>query len=343
MKKKCTPENNAIKIKTPVECALPIVPVVDGCVDPFTYLWNTAVNQALLDSTLSVVDHFNALLINGQILSNATNVCCPDCVTNPIYSLSNLDSFTILAQSLNWFNGPEAPCCISVQSSIGAYNKFIGKWNTEQPPCCTTDFESCLNKFSNIIDVNQLLNLGVIEANGYSGNTLLCKIYELFINTPEDLLGGITLTEAFASILQNGFVSYCCDCNVIIGSIEQFLKWWEATDGCETLNQTIPVYSQVLDFGATSQFNSINYKCNGTTVQSCYSPGGETNIPDLVTLFNSAPTTTPACPNPAFCYCWSNYGVYFDNGDGRIRCEMPVAIYNSLCPTGTLTLEVILD
>jgi hypothetical protein len=344
MKKKCTPENNAIKIKTPVECALPIVPVVDGCVDPFTHVWNMAVNQAILDETRSVAEHFDVIIDKGLVLSNAENVCCPDCTTNPIYALASVESFLKFAEFMGWLNDDtNQPCCISVQASVETYLKYNEAWQVDQPECCKTDFESCLNKFSTIVNLDAILDKGVVEANGYDGNTLLCKIYELFVNTPEDLLQGSTLSEVFDRILDKGFVAYCCDCNVIISSVETFLKWWEATDGCGTLNQTIAVYSQVLDFGATSQFNSIDYKCNGTTVQSCYSPGGETNIPDLVILFNSAPTTTPACSNPAFCYCWSNYGTYFDNGDGRIRCEMPAAIYNSLCPTGTLTLDIILD
>ena len=69
MKKRCTPENNAMHIHTHVECPAPIVPIVNGCLDPFTYTWNAAVSQALLDPTLSVAEHFDLLLDRGQVLS----------------------------------------------------------------------------------------------------------------------------------------------------------------------------------------------------------------------------------------------------------------------------------
>jgi hypothetical protein len=66
---------------------------------------------------------------------------------------------------------------------------------------------------------------------------------------------------------------------------------------------------------------------------------------DLVNLFNTPPPDPlpPSCDNPTFCYCWTDYGTYYDNGDGRIRCEMPTSLYNTLCPSGELTLNVIND
>ena len=107
--------------------------------------------------------------------------------------------------------------------------------------------------------------------------------------------------------------------------------------------ETISVYSQVIDFEAYPVYNSIRYLCDGDQVAVCYSPGGEDNIPALVALFNSNPGTGPSCENPEVCFCWSNYGTYYDNGDGRIRCEMPIAIANQLCATGELTLDIIRD
>jgi hypothetical protein len=242
MKKKCTPQNNAIKIKTPVECPVPIVPIVDGCVDPFTYTWNMAVNQALLDDTSSVAEHFDRLIDKGLVASSATNVCCPDCTENPIYVLASVESFLKLAEFMGWLkDDTNQPCCTNVQASIETYLKYNEAWQVDQPECCKTDFESCLNQFSTIVNLDRILDKGVVEANGFDGNTLLCKIYELFVNTPEDLLQGATLSEVFDRILDKSFVAYCCDCNVIISSIETFFKWWEATGGCGTAASPEPL------------------------------------------------------------------------------------------------------
>lgn len=108
---------------------------------------------------------------------------------------------------------------------------------------------------------------------------------------------------------------------------------------------TISVYSQVIDFSATPQYNSIVYRCDGVSVQSCYGCTNQYNITDLVAMFNT-PAPDPlsgCCTNPTYCYCWSDYGTYYDNGDGRVRCEMTTTIYDSLCSGGTLTLDVIYD
>jgi hypothetical protein len=108
---------------------------------------------------------------------------------------------------------------------------------------------------------------------------------------------------------------------------------------CENPVTTYPqpsnviVYSQQLVFDPF--LNSINYKCNGVTVHSCYG-ANEPNITDLVAMFNANP---PVQGNA----CFLDYGTYYDNGDGRVRLEMPSAVYNTLCPNGTLTLEVIYD
>ena len=108
---------------------------------------------------------------------------------------------------------------------------------------------------------------------------------------------------------------------------------------------TTSVYSQVLDFISPTQYNSIVYRCDGTPVEYCYSSDNQYNITDLVALFNTPPPDPlpGGCGDPTYCYCWTTYGTYYDNGDGRIRCEMPTSLYNTLCPTGTLTLDVIYD
>ena len=240
MKKKCTSQNNAMRIHAHVECPAPIIPVVNGCLDPFTYTWNAAVNQALLDSSLSVVEHFDLLLDKGQVLSSAANICCPDCTVNPIYVLSGVETFLKLAEPLGWLDAPDLTCCINIQASIETYLTYSEAWD-EQYPCCDNDFESCLSQFSTIVDLSGILDAGVVETNGYNGNTLLCIIYNLFVNTPEDLLQGQTISEVFDIILNKGFVAYCCDCNVVIASVETFLKWWEATNGCGTVTPPVPV------------------------------------------------------------------------------------------------------
>ena len=121
---------------------------------------------------------------------------------------------------------------------------------------------------------------------------------------------------------------------------------FEYIDACDYYSDpTISVYSQVLDFISPTQYNSIVYRCDGSNVQACYSSDNQYNITDLVALFNTPPPDPlpGSCGDPTYCYCWTDYGTYYDNGDGRIRCEMPTSVHNTLCPSGTLTLDVIYD
>jgi hypothetical protein len=99
-------------------------------------------------------------------------------------------------------------------------------------------------------------------------------------------------------------------------------------------NQTISVYTQVIDF-ETTPMNSIVYKCDGNNVDACYGTN-QTNINDFVAMLNA----NPPVQNNA---CFLNAGTYFNNGDGRVRCEMPIEVANTFCEGGTITLEAIYD
>ena len=98
--------------------------------------------------------------------------------------------------------------------------------------------------------------------------------------------------------------------------------------------QTISVYTQVIDFESTPM-NSIVYNCDGNYAAACYGTN-QNNITDFVTMLNS----DPPVQNNA---CFLQYGTYFDNGDGRVRCEMPIAVANTFCAGGEITLEAIYD
>jgi hypothetical protein len=99
-------------------------------------------------------------------------------------------------------------------------------------------------------------------------------------------------------------------------------------------NQTISVYTQVIDF-ETTPMNSIIYKCDGNSLDACYGTN-QTNINDFVAMLNANP---PVQENA----CFLNAGTYYNNGDGRVRCEMPIEFANTLCAGGEITLEAIYD
>lgn len=96
---------------------------------------------------------------------------------------------------------------------------------------------------------------------------------------------------------------------------------------------TVNVFSQVVSFD--TPMNSIVYRCDGNFLAASYG-NNEPNLTDLIAMFNQVP---PVANNATFL----DYGICYDNGDGRVRMEMTQQAYNSLACNGTLTLDVIYD
>jgi hypothetical protein len=96
---------------------------------------------------------------------------------------------------------------------------------------------------------------------------------------------------------------------------------------------TVSVYSQVVSFD--TPMNSIVYRCNNDFLNASYG-NNENNLTDLIAMFNQDP---PVANNATFL----QYGVCYDNGDGRVRMEMTQEAYNNLACSGSLTLDVIYD
>jgi len=85
---------------------------------------------------------------------------------------------------------------------------------------------------------------------------------------------------------------------------------------------TVVAYSNVLVFD--SVLDSMSYYCNGIELDTVYGTS-QSNITDYVTMLNT---------NLNF----NIYGEYFDNGDGRVRLEIPCSKAKSFCPGGTISI-----
>jgi len=97
---------------------------------------------------------------------------------------------------------------------------------------------------------------------------------------------------------------------------------------CHIPKKIYTAYSQVIDpdvFGA----DSIAFFCNGVQwdIQTTFYTGD-------FTAFITYCNTNGDSSN------FTQYGTYFDNGDNRIRLEMPYHVYNTFCPNGEVTLEI---
>jgi hypothetical protein len=89
-------------------------------------------------------------------------------------------------------------------------------------------------------------------------------------------------------------------------------------------------YSQELDLDFFVS-DSIAFFCNG--VQWDVQTGTlEDEIGAFVAMCNANANGSD----------FTQYGTYFYNGDNRVRLEMPYHVYNTFCPNGEVTLEIIL-
>ena len=86
-------------------------------------------------------------------------------------------------------------------------------------------------------------------------------------------------------------------------------------------------YSNILDFSPV--LDSMRYYCNGVQLDVNYGTT-QSNITDYVAMLNS---------NINF----NTYGEYFDNGDGRVRLEVPYSVAKTFCPGGVISMVAFYD
>ena len=244
MKKKCTPTNNAINICCPVECPEPIVPPTpEGCLDPWTYIFRIAKKSAEINNR-SVAEEVDRILDKGLIMPNEDQVCCTTC--DGPYAVASVETWLKLAEAVGWSNGEFSEpninlCCNSVNASVETYLKYaeaVSGQDGPLPPCCETNYAECFAKLASLGAIERILDKGLIESNPPGSISWLCALYEQLVTLTEDELDGSTYAEIIDRLLDKGLVSHCYDdCNIIIASVETYLKFAEAVD----LTQDAPV------------------------------------------------------------------------------------------------------
>jgi len=98
---------------------------------------------------------------------------------------------------------------------------------------------------------------------------------------------------------------------------------------CPIPKKIYTAYSQALQWDSIPPQNTMTFFCNGVQfdVQTTIASGSITNFVEACNLNLQGSNFT-------------QYGTYFDNGDERVRLEMPYHVYNNLCANGEVTLEI---
>ncbi len=191
----------------------------------------------------TIIEVLDRNLDKGIVQSNNDqDICCPDCIqvlnnnNVNIYVISSVETYLKFAEAVG-FTQPRdinPTCCVNLFASVETSLKFsesFGNLPENPTPSCSTNFNSCINTLKNSLTpqgVDRFLDKGVVEYGSLSGLSQVCKINEfidLAINL--DPLSG-TKEEIIDRILDKGVIVSCYNDEIVISSIETWLKYAEA-------------------------------------------------------------------------------------------------------------------
>jgi hypothetical protein len=172
--------------------------------------------------------------------NNELDICCPDCVQNmndnnvSIYTISSVETFLKFSEAIGFNEGITPTCCPQITASVETslkFNEAFGASPTNPVPSCSTNFNECMNTLKNSLTsegVDRLLDKGVVEYGSLSGFSQICRIDE-FIDLSISLdPQSSTKAEIIDRIIDKGIVVSCYDDEIVISSVETWLKYAEA-------------------------------------------------------------------------------------------------------------------
>lgn len=207
------------------------------------------------NSTMAeILDRF---LDKGSVQSNKDlDICCPDCVQDlnsknvNLYVISSVETYLKLAEALGFTRQAAVPaaifgkitnqsngtCCTQITASVETtlkFNEAIGNLTPNPNPSCPSNFNSCINTLKNSLDaegIDRMLDKGIVEYGSLSGVSQVCRIDD-FINlsVQSDQTQSTTKAEVLDRILDKGIVISCYDDEIVMASVETWLKYAEAT------------------------------------------------------------------------------------------------------------------
>jgi hypothetical protein len=208
-----------------------------------------------MTSPITIVDR---LLDKGIVASNETlDLCCPDCVQNmnnnnvSIYILASVETFLKFTEAVGCGVSPVVPaipnsteqplgsssyggycqCCThimaSVETELKLYEFYGYQDEPNTSPPCSDNFNDCVNNiFSTFTaeEMDRILDIGIVEYGAIRGSSQLCKINEYLDLAIFSGISSGTKTEMLDRILDIGFVVSCHNDEMIIASVETWLK-----------------------------------------------------------------------------------------------------------------------
>jgi hypothetical protein len=195
-----------------------------------------------MDTPYEILDE---ILNKGIIQSNENfDLCCPDCIQNMngndvgIYVLASVETYLKFAEAMGCtvnvgFIGT-CDCCTHIKASLQTYLQYaesagVNPPNPEVP--CSDNFNSCVNAlFSGLtqIEIDGILDKGIIEYGSISGSSQLCRIndYAELVNSLTN--NAVSTPEIIERILDKGIVISCLNDEIVITYVENWIQYAEA-------------------------------------------------------------------------------------------------------------------
>lgn len=199
----------------------PPPPTPPSCVNAYSYLLDYATNGATPTSTpVEILDR--ALDFGIVVAIEGDIICCPFC--NP-YVLASAETYVKYAEGVG---NDFSDCCSNSYWPNGEFNSnncpSAGNGFSE-------DVNSLLQLFTDPIDIDRIKDKGIIESGSLNPDLtsnisdLKVLIQGLFNDPNNDSIS--SLIEILDRILDKGIVIVCLDGNVVIASVETFLRYYE--------------------------------------------------------------------------------------------------------------------
>lgn len=205
------------KIDCSVQSFTTLLTPVLLCDSPITYFINTALTGTVIANAGRVITD----LLDGGLILNSCNLCCPDC--DGTYILSS----TVPFQAFIPLFTPTVACCMNSELTVANYliiNEALTPWQF-QPTACCNDFGVCITELTSSVDnYSTLLTAGIIEYGTINDNTGLC----LLLDAIKTIYPSATATQLgllIESILTAGLVIACENGKIFMGSVAAYTVW----------------------------------------------------------------------------------------------------------------------
>ena len=189
----------------------------------------------------TITEILDRTLDKGILQTNdELDICCPDCIQDingnnvNIYVISSVETFLKFSEAIGFNKGGIPTCCTHLTASVETSLKFseaFGDLPKNPVPSCPTNYNSCMNTFKNSLTsegLDRILDKGIVEYGSLSGYSQVCRINE-FIDTTINLdpQSG-TKDEIIDRIIDKGIVVSCYNDEIVISSVQTWLKYAEA-------------------------------------------------------------------------------------------------------------------